>query len=417
MFYLIMAQAILALLQNKIAEARQLTTKATGLIQSGDSLYEKGLLNFVLGRLSLVEGNPPQAINELEEAERCFLEDGRKMESESSRIWLVAAHYHTKNYTVARRMTTNIMGSRGQVAHGILVAVHQAQAWLDGMQKDAEVGRVVGDLLTRASHMAVQMPAIRRHLHRSPHILQIPNPHIIIRAFGKASISVGGKPLSLSDWQTQSVRDLFFFFLTSSKPLTREQVGEVLWPELDDPQKIKMRFKNDIYRLRRAVGQDVIIYQDVLYGFNRTLDFEYDVEAFESFLVRAKSAKDIEEQITLYQKAVDLVIGPFLDDIYADWAASEREQLSQSYLAALYTLAELLQKQARLAQALAVCQRLLEYDPIFEAAYSLSMQIHHNLGDRASVIRTYQACGEALKRQIGFPPSKETELLYRRLIT
>ena len=417
MFYLIMAQAILALLQNKIAEARQLIIKATGLIQSGDSLYEKGLLNFVLGRLSLVEGNPPQAINELEEAERCFSEDGRKMESESSLIWLVAAHCQTKNYTVARQMTTNIVGGRGQVAHGILVAVHQARAWLDGLQRDVIVGRMVGDLLTRASRMAAQMPAIRRHLHRSSHILQIPNPHLIIRAFGKASISVGGKLLSLSDWQTQSVRDLFFFFLTSSKPLTREQVGEVLWPEVDDPQKIKMRFKNDIYRLRRAVGQDVIIYQDVLYSFNRTLDFEYDVEAFESFLLRAKSAKDIEEQIALYQKAVDLVTGPFLDDIYADWAAIERERLSQSYLAALYTLAELLQKQAQPEQALAVCQRLLEYDPIFEAAYSLSMQIHHSLGDRASVIRTYQACGEALKRQLGFPPSKETEQLYRRLIT
>ena len=124
------------------------------------------------------------------------------------------------------------------------------------------------------------MPAIRRHLHRTAHIVQIPNPHLIIRAFGKASVSVGGKLLTLSDWQTQSVRDLFFFFLTSEKPLTREQIGLVLWPDLDEPQKIKLRFKNDIYRLRRAVGQEVITYEDVLYSFNRSLDFEYDDEAF-----------------------------------------------------------------------------------------------------------------------------------------
>jgi LuxR family maltose regulon positive regulatory protein len=416
LFYLIMAQAILMLLQKKVMEVHQLITKATGMIQSGDSLYEKGLLNFVLGRLSLVEGNPSQAINELKEAERCFSEDGRKMESDSSCIWLAAAHYQTKNYIVASQMMTNVLGGRGQVAHGILVSVHQARKWLDGVQKDTEVGRVVGDLLTRAGRTAGKMPAIRRHLHRISHVVQIPNPHLIIRAFGIASISVGGKLLTLSDWQTQSVRDLFFYFLTSQKPLSREQVGETLWPDIDDPQKIKLRFKNEIYRLRRAVGQDVITYEDVFYSFNRALDFEYDVEAFESFLARVKLTKDIQEQISLYQKAVDLVSGPFLNDFYADWVMIERERLSQTYLTALLTLTELLQKQAQPEQALAVCQRALDYDLTCEAAYVLSMQIYYRLSDRASIIRTYQACQDALQRKLGFPPSNDTNQLYRRLI-
>jgi LuxR family transcriptional regulator, maltose regulon positive regulatory protein len=416
LYYLDMAQAVLMMLQNKTREAYQFIKSATGRARSGDSLYEQGLLYFVRGRLSLVEENLTRAIKELEEAGRCFSEDGRKMESDANLVWLIAAYHQAKNYSVVRQMTPNISGGRGQVAHGILVAVHQARNWLDGLQRDIEVGRVVGDLLTRASRMAEKMPAIRRHLHRMSHVVQIPNPHLIIRAFGKASVNVGGKVLTLSDWQTQSVRDLFFFFLTSEKSLTREQVGLALWPDIDEPQKIKLRFKNDIYRLRRAVGQEVITYEDVLYSFNRNLDFEYDVEAFESFLARAKSAKVTEEQVAYYKKAVDLVTGPFLDDIYADWTIVERERLSQLYLAALQTLAELLQKQARPEQALAVCQRALEYDPTFEAAYSLSMQVHHRMGDRASVIRTYQACAEALQRQIGLPPSRETEQLYRRLI-
>jgi len=277
------------------------------------------------------------------------------------------------------------------------------------------VGRVIGDLLARASRMAGLIPATRRHLHRMSHVVQMPNPHLIIRAFGKASVRVGGKLLTLSDWQTQSVRDLFFYFLNSQKPLTREQVAETLWSDIDEPHKIKLRFKNDIYRLRRAVGQDVITYADIFYSFNHALDFEYDVEAFESFLVRAKKSRDIEEQIGLYQKAVDLVKGPFLADFYADWAIIERERLSQSYLATLLTLAELLLKQARHEQALAVCQRALDYDLTFEAAYALSMQIYHRMGDRASIIRTYQTCYEALQRQLGFPPSNDTDHLYHRL--
>jgi len=416
LFYLTMAQAILALLQKKATEARQFISNASGLIQSSDSLYEKGLLNFVLGRLSLMEGNPPQAINQLEVAECCFSEDGRKMESAANRIWLTAAHYQTKNYTIARQMTTNISGGRAQVAHGILIAVHQAQSWLNGLEGDVEVGRVVGDLLTRAGRMAGKMPEIRRHLHRMSHVVQIPNSHLIIRAFGLASISVGGKLLTLSDWQTQSVRDLFFYFLTRQKPLTREQVGEILWPDLHDPQKIKLRFKNEIYRLRRAVGQDVITYENIFYMFNRTLDFEYDVEAFESFLSRAKSTTNPAEQIEFYQKAVDLVRGPFLEDIYVDWAMFERERLSQTYLSALLSLAELFQKNAQPERALAACQRALDYDPAFESAFSLSMQIYHRMGDRASVIRIYQTCQETMQRQFGLPPSKETKELYHRLI-
>ena len=332
LYYLDMAQAVLMMLQNKTREAHQFIKSATGRTQSGDSLYEQGLLHFVRGRLSLVEGKPSRAISQLEEAGRCFSEDGRKMESDANLVWQVAAYHQAKNYPVARKMTLNISAGRGQVAHGILVAVHQARNWLDGLQRDAEVGRVVGDLLTRASRMAEKMPAIRRHLHRMSHVVQIPNPHLIIRAFGKATVSVGGKLLTLSDWQTQSVRDLFFFFLTNEKPLTREQVGLVLWPDIDDPQKIKLRFKNDIYRLRRAVGQEVITYEDVLYSFNRSLDFEYDVEAFQSFLSRGKSAKGIDEQIAYYEKAVDLVTGPFLDDIYADWTTVERERLTNPIL-------------------------------------------------------------------------------------
>jgi two-component SAPR family response regulator len=374
------------------------------------------LLNLCFGRLSLLEGNPSKAVSQLEEAEHCFSEDGRKLEGDSSRIWLAAASYQTKNYAIARQMIKTVLGSRGQVADAILVATHQAHDWLDGLQRDEEVGRLISDLLARAGRLAAKIPAIRRQLHRTAHVIQIPNAHLIIHALGQASVSVGGKFLTLSDWQTQSVRDLFFYFLTSPKPLTKEQVGATLWPEVDDPQKLKLRFKNEIYRLRRAVGQDVITYEDVFYRFNRALDFEYDVEAFEAFLARAKSTPDLEEQIGLYQKAVDLVRGPFLEDIYADWVFLEREHLSQTYLSSLLILAELFQKQAQPEKALAACQRALDYDLTYESAYSLSMQVYHRMGDRASIIRTYQVCEETMQRQLGLPPSKETQELYHRLI-
>ena len=120
LFYLKMAQVSLALLQKNVMEARKLVTSVALMVQAGDSLYEKGLLDLALGRLSLLQGNPSQAVGELEEAERCFSEDGLKVEGDANRIWLVAAYHQTKNHPAARQMIKGILGGRGQVAHGYL---------------------------------------------------------------------------------------------------------------------------------------------------------------------------------------------------------------------------------------------------------------------------------------------------------
>jgi two-component SAPR family response regulator len=194
-------------------------------------------------------------------------------------------------------------------------------------------------------------------------------------------------------------------------------VAEQLWRELDEPAKVRLRFKNEMYRLRRAVGNEVIRFENPAYFFNRSFNYEYDVEAFESHLARAKSSETPAVKIDFYRKAVDLVNGPFLDDLYFDWVITDRERLDQMYLAALLTLAELYQKQAQLDEALAMCQRAVEYKPVYEAAYRLMMQVHHRLGDRAAIMRTYQACADALRKYLSLPPSPETEALYRKLIS
>jgi DNA-binding SARP family transcriptional activator len=58
----------------------------------------------------------------------------------------------------------------------------------------------------------------------------------------------------------------------------------------------------------------------------------------------------------------------------------------------------------------------VDYEPAFEEAYRLSMQIYKRLGDRTSIMRIYQTCRDVLQRRLGMPPSEETEALYRSLI-
>ena len=73
----------------------------------------------------------------------------------------------------------------------------------------------------------------------------------------------------MSDWRTQSVRDLFFYFLLNQEMVTKEQLGQACGPRQDDPQVLKARFKNEIYRLRRAAAGNVFVFDEEYYCFNR----------------------------------------------------------------------------------------------------------------------------------------------------
>jgi two-component SAPR family response regulator len=219
----------------------------------------------------------------------------------------------------------------------------------------------------------------------------------------------------MSEWRTQSVRDLFFYFLFKQEAVTKEQIGAVLWPEVSDPQLLKARFKNEIYRLRRAVGRDVVVFDEEYYRFNRALDYEYDVEAFESHLVRARKASDRLERIEHFQKAVDIADGSYLSDVDSVWTQIERERLGQMYVSALEELAKLYLDENRLELCLSVCQQILDRDRYHELAYQLEMRAYAALGDRSAIARLYRACKAALYNDLGIALSKETEALFHEL--
>jgi two-component SAPR family response regulator len=178
-----------------------------------------------------------------------------------------------------------------------------------------------------------------------------------------------------------------------------------------------LRFKNEIYRLRRAVGLDSIIFDGESYQFNRAIDHEYDIEAFDGYLALAKNLITLEEKINFFQKAIDLVTGRYLEDIGSTWALPERERLNQAFLAASLSLAELYFQGGEIPKSLNICRRALEYDETSEAIYRLMMQIFFRMGDKGSIVNTYQTCEKTMHRLFKLSPSTETKNLYHELIS
>jgi DNA-binding SARP family transcriptional activator/Flp pilus assembly protein TadD len=413
--YHMLAEANLALLSRDLPKARMLLGGAAGVIQANRSVYEYGYYRLGCGRLALQAGDTKQAISHLSEAKRCFQEDGREMESVWSCVWLAAAHAQDRAIEPARRELQEALDCTGSIGQSAIVAAWQARDWLGRLREDALPKSAARRLFEKADRLGAQLPSVRRQLHRLARSIEPPAPVLAIRTFGSGQVWLNGQPVGINDWQTQSVRELFFFFLAARRPLTREQIGAALWPDTEDPARFKMRFKNEIYRLRRAVGQETVLFDGEMYYFNGSVDHEYDVEDFEAFIARAKAASRAAEQIDFYERAIGLVQGKYLQDIGGSWIFPEQERLHQLYLWAAHSLAGLYRREGQAHKALEVCRQTVAAEPTFEAAYRLMMEIYHRMGDRGSVAHVYRSCETAMKTTFGLPPSEETQQLYHRL--
>jgi two-component SAPR family response regulator len=413
--YLKLARANLALLQEDTHTASQILRSFRKNLGSNPSAYERGLWALFQGRDHLLRHEGRKAVSLLRESKNCFLQDGRETESQWSMVWLIAAYEQAGQLENARTELREVLGLRNKPTHAVLITLHQAFPYLKSLQTDPQVGKSLSGLLDKSKHLGERILSVRRTLRRHAQSIQMPIASLAIRAFGRAEVSVNGRVIAMSDWRTKSVRDLFFYFLFRQDALTKEQIGETLWPELPTSQALKARFKDEIYRLRRAVGKNVIVLDEIYYHFNRTLDYEYDVEAFESYLARAGKAKDTGKRIQWYQKAVDLFHGPYLSEVDALWAVEERERLGQLYVSALEELARLYLDSNQLERCLVICQQALAQNRYNEVIYQLEMQAYAALGDRASIVRQYQACKVALEEGLGLMPSRETETIYREL--
>jgi two-component SAPR family response regulator/Flp pilus assembly protein TadD len=413
--YLTLAKANLALLQGDTETAARILNSFKKQLKTNPSIYERGLWAFLQGRNHLLRHESKKAISLLRDAKDSFVKDGRESESQWCMVWLIASYDQAKQMENARIEFREMLALKNKPAHATLITLHQASAYLRALQNDPQIGKSFSGLLDKARRLGEKMISVRRTLRRHAQSIQMPVAGLVIRSFGRAEVSVNGKTLAMSDWRTKSVRDLFFYFLIQEEELTKEQIGEVLWPDITDPQTLKARFKDEIYRLRRAVGKNVIILDEVYYRFNRTLDYEYDVEAFESYLMRGRKAKDITKRIECYQKAVDLVQGSYLNEVDASWVFEERHRLGQMYASALEELARLYLDSNQLDRCLVICQDALAQDRYNEVIYQIEMRAYAALGDRAAIVRQYQACRVALEQGLGLLPSQETENIYREL--
>jgi ATP/maltotriose-dependent transcriptional regulator MalT/two-component SAPR family response regulator len=377
--------------------------------------YRLALLEVEEGSCLLATGHAREAVGKLKEALELFVSGGRTQELCSVRLWLVAAlGYADPKAAMSEFEDLASQGCNPAIVGPLHVSALHCFPWLNHIvDKTDFASEPFRAFMVSVQKYGDNLALVRRQLRQASKRIEISPPRIEVRTLGFPQVHRDGQVLTLSDWQTREARDLFFF-LMFSPPQTKEQIALVFWPDIS-PARLKLRFKSDIYRIRQALGQNVITFEDEFYQFNKYVDHSCDVDEFHALLAEAQETDDPQGAMSLLKRATELVQGPFLADMDATWVNEIRSGLSKEYYAALFDLAERYLSAGDPENCLLISQRAMALDPLQERVYRLRMQAYAALRDRPGLARQYQECKEVFRRELGITPSHETAMLYERL--
>jgi two-component SAPR family response regulator/Flp pilus assembly protein TadD len=420
LFYLNLAEAALARVRGDFRTAQRLLEAARQLAHESHSCHELGMYQLEAGRLRLAEEQPREALSSLESALQNFSSGGQRTEAFKAHLYLAACHTNLGNEATALVHLSLVfnVSSDLESRHPLVVSGRDTRWLLQSVRNTPLVGYQAGQLLTHISQFEQEVPLIRRRLRKLASTIPFASPKLTIRTLGKVQVLLDGKPITTQEWQTQRrVRELFFYLLTHPNGLTREAIGAELWPDSSSRQ-LKLQFKNTVYRLRRALDKEAVLFDETedRYLFNRKLDYEYDVESFLKALERAGTATTAERQLSSLEAAVNLYLGPYLRDMSGLWIWPERERLSRAYVEANLKLIEIYLEQRDYRSALKYCHSALAEDPTCEEAHRQAMRAYAALGDQVAVMRQFERCRQALAEELDVPVSVATERFLQSLI-
>lgn len=224
-------------------------------------------------------------------------------------------------------------------------------------------------------------------------------------------IALGGSRILQDDksvaWRTTQAKELFFYLLTHPEGQTKEQIGAIIWPE-HSVAKLASIFRSSLFRVRKALFSDIVVFDGERYHLNPQVIYNYDVLSFEKTFSKAVAADNLVQKAHHYHRAAELYRGEFLADLYADWVFHFREALQARYLQALTFLAQFNLDNHNYPQAISFARQILVVDEHHEIAYHILVKSYARSGQRPHAKRIYERYRDMLA-EFGLEPEQDWE--------
>ncbi|MCH8206703.1 MAG: winged helix-turn-helix domain-containing protein [Chloroflexi bacterium] len=249
-----------------------------------------------------------------------------------------------------------------------------------------------------------------------------------VYCLGPFRVVLDEQPIPLNRFHRwKAVSLLKFLVAHRGRPVPREALMEVLWPEAD-PDRASANLRVVLHALRRGLepglgrgeaSSFVVSQGDLVYLEPSDIVWTDS----EEFVQRSRRAASLvsqgnsKEALAECGKAAALYQGEYIEDEpFSDWCLFERERLKEVYVDLMKQMGSLLSEKGELDQAIECCRAALGVDHGREEVHRDLMLLLWNAGRRDEALRQFDACRRILLEELAVEPTPETEALHRSIL-
>ena len=248
-------------------------------------------------------------------------------------------------------------------------------------------------------------------------------PTLQVQMLGQFTLRYGDRTISDSDDRSRRVWSLLAYMLYNhGRSFAQEELIHLYWSNGEksaDPgnalKSIFHRIRTALDKLHPGLGRLLIRCKAGRYFWNNVMPLSLDMEDFEAHFHAAEAAGDDDVRLAEYQAALALYAGDPLPRMTDEiWTIPIVAYYHSLYTRAAAGAIELLEKQERTAEAVALCRRAIHIEPYQEDLYEHLMRGLLRTGDMKGAMSVYEEMSELLFAHFGVMPSETLRTLYRQ---
>ena len=248
-------------------------------------------------------------------------------------------------------------------------------------------------------------------------------PTLQVQMLGQFTLRYGDRTISDSDDRSRRVWSLLAYMLYNhGRSFAQEELIHLYWSNGEksaDPgnalKSVFHRIRTALDKLQPGLGRLLIRRKAGRYFWNNVMPLSLDIEDFEAHFHAAEAAGDDDVRLAEYQAALALYAGDPLPRMTDEiWTIPIVAYYHSLYTRAAAGAIELLEKQERTAEAVALCRRAIHIEPYQEDLYEHLMRGLLRTGDMKGAMSVYEEMSEQLFAHFGVMPSETLRTLYRQ---